>query len=187
MAEQPTPQRFTDRVGRDWLVDINYTTIVAVRRALDVDLLDIGNPDGKLLSTLFDDPITRVAVLYVLCSDQAASRQITEEDFGRAMAGDAILAATEALLNSLIDFFPDPRRRDNLRGLIKKIRTAETLMLQLGKDKLDQIDPATVANESIASSGSSPESSASTPAPSPSANSPGWPRDAAATSGSTPP
>ena len=31
---------------------------------------------------------------------------MTEEDFGRALAGDAIADATEALLNAVVDFFP---------------------------------------------------------------------------------
>ena len=50
-------------------------------------------------------------MLYAACKPQADERGVSDEDFGRAMAGDAIEAATAALLEEIVAFCPSPRDR----------------------------------------------------------------------------
>lgn len=116
---------FTDNAGRIWTIAINVATIQRVRASpLKLDLLDM-----TLVPRLLEDPVLIVNVVYVLCQIEANGRNITDEDFGRAMAGDAIEAATIAFLEDLTDFFPKGRR-EMLRRTLNKIRAAEPTLIQ---------------------------------------------------------
>ena len=76
------------------------------------------------------------------------------------MAGDAILHGAEALLAELTDFFPGEEKRRALRTLLQKLRETERRLVGHAQQKVDALDPVSMAAELIASSGSSPASSA---------------------------
>jgi len=101
--------QFKDSTGRDWRIEINVATVKLVREILKVDLLDLDG--GTLIKQLIDDPVLLVDVIYVVCQDQAIDSGVTDQQFGRAMSGDAIDRATQCLLEALTDFFPQHRRR----------------------------------------------------------------------------
>ena len=56
--------------------------------------------------------------------------------FGQALAGDVIDRATTALLEGLIEFFPEPRRR-LLEKATAKYRQVQTKALELLEANLD--------------------------------------------------
>jgi len=114
--------RFTDATGRDWLVEITVDTVRQVRKELDVDLMQAAG--GDVLERLAADPVELVDVLFVICRDQAEERGLSDVDFGRSLAGDAIEAATDALIDSIVAFFP-PRLRKHLEAI--RERQTETL------------------------------------------------------------
>ena len=95
---------FTDAIGRTWSVAINVDTVRRVKALASVNLMDV--VEGQLVARLQTDPVLLCDVLYAVCKPQADAQNVTDEDFGRSMAGDAIEAATEALLEDLTDFFP---------------------------------------------------------------------------------
>ena len=80
-----------------------------------------GRPDASVLDLLATDPVLLVDVLFALCKDEADAKQVSDEQFGAAMAGDAVAKATEALLDEIVDFFPQPRRTI-LRRLVETAR-----------------------------------------------------------------
>jgi hypothetical protein len=94
-----------------------------------------------------------------LCKDQADKQSISDEDFGRALAGDAITQAADAFVEELIDFFPDARARASLRKAIEAGKTVRDKVLSHAEKILDSIDPETEAKKWINSSGTWPESS----------------------------
>ena len=57
---------------------------------------------------------------------------ITDEDFGEAMAGDAIEHATTALLEEVIDFFPEAKRM-----VMQKILSASRRFSDAARKKLE--------------------------------------------------
>jgi hypothetical protein len=122
--------RFTDNEGCDWVVSINVATVKRVRSMLDVDLLEILG--GKLLDRLIVDPVLLVDVVYVVCKPEADDAAINSEEFGRRMSGDAIAAATRALLEALASFFPSPKDRANLRAVL----TATDKALDTARDRV---------------------------------------------------
>ena len=106
---------FTDNIGRTWTLLVNVATIKRVRALCGVDLNSIievedGKPTTKLLERLSTDPVLLVDVLYAVCRPECEQKGVSDEDFGAAMAGDAIEQATSALLDEVIDFFPEAKR-----------------------------------------------------------------------------
>jgi len=119
---------FQDNAGRTWTVAVHVDALKRVRSLLDVNLL--GVVEGNLLERLIADPVLLCDVVYVLCKPEADARGITDEEFGRAMAGDAIEHATTALLEELVDFFPLARRR-LLQKALGKLKELEARALEV--------------------------------------------------------
>jgi hypothetical protein len=162
---------FADTLGRTWYVAINVATIRRVRAALDVDLYQLVDDGMQELGKLVSDPVRLADVLYVLCKEDADAKSISDEDFGRALGGDAITSAAEALVEELVDFFPDERSRAALRRVIAAGRQVRTKLLDHAETMLDELNVDSCASALISSWTSSQELSASTPETSPSANS----------------
>lgn len=125
---------FTDNRGNTWVIMITVDAIRRVRTKLNVDLLEA--VEGKLIERLANDPILLCDVIYVLCQSEADQRGISDEEFGRAMAGDAIDHATTSLLEELVDFFPKSRR-GLLSKALTRYRTLETKAIALVDKQLD--------------------------------------------------
>ena len=125
---------FNDNAGRTWTLAVNVDAVRRVRSILNVDLLEA--VEGKLIEKLVGDPILLCDVIYVICKPEADQRSITDEDFGRSMAGDAIDHATTSLLEELVDFFPKSRRA-LLTKALGKFRQLETKAIQLVDKQLD--------------------------------------------------
>ncbi len=134
-------KQFIDNAGRTWGISINVDAIKRVREVLSVNLLDA--VEGKLIERLVGDPILLCDVIFVLCQPEATARNISDEDFGRSMAGDAIDAATTSLLEELVDFFPKTRRQ-LLTKALEKLKLLEAKAIALIDQKLD--DPKLEAN-----------------------------------------
>ena len=128
---------FKDNAGRTWQIAMNVTAAKRVRSILDVDLLQLGseagNPADHLFTRLHTDPCFLVDVLYVVCKPEADAQGITDEQFGEAMAGDAIDQATKALLEEIVGFSPSPRDRARARRVLAKANT----MIDRAQDLLD--------------------------------------------------
>ena len=166
---------FTDTAGRAWTVTINVDAIKRVRSVLDIDLNRVLDDKFKLLAQIVEDPVQLVDVVFVLCREQADKAGVKDEDFGRAMAGDAIMLAADAFIEALTDFFPNARARAMLTALMGKGRKVRDLLMDRAELQIQAIDPAKEAQAqmeaaektlmSSASPGNSPASSASIPAP----------------------
>lgn len=155
---------FTDSESRDWAISVDVAAVKRCRTLLDEDLLDV----ERNLQRLMLDPIVLCDVLFVICKPQADERQVTDEQFARAMRGDTIAKAKSALIEELIDFFPEPADRENLRHAIGKFNTMagrarDLIRMRIDSPKLNEEIEAALSAVGD-SFGSSPESSASTPA-----------------------
>ena len=166
---------FTDNAARAWTIQGNVDALKRVKSLLEVDLMEA--VDGKLLQRMLDEPILLCDIIYALCKPQADAASVTDEDFGRAMAGDAIDNATQALLEELVDFFPQ-RRRALLTKVLDKLKKLDSLALATVTDRIEKIDLDKVMSNAVAQldndlsallagkpSGPAPASSASPPAP----------------------
>jgi hypothetical protein len=158
---------FVDNAGRTWTVQVNVDAIKRVRDLVQVNLLEA--IEGKLVERLINDPILLCDVLYCLCKPEADAKNLSDVDFGRAMGGDAIDGATTALLEALVDFFPQGRRRVLSKALAKlnnlQVRALAAVEAKLDSPEMErQFAESLRQIESGSSSGSAPASSASNPA-----------------------
>lgn len=156
---------FTDNAGRTWTIAINVDAIKRVRGMLDVNLLEI--VEGTLIERLIRDPVLLCDVVYAVCKPEADEKGINDEEFGRAMAGDAIEHATKALLEELVGFSPSPRDRANLQRVLETIwrvmdRARDLIETRLESGELDRVVEQALATARV-SSGSAPASPASSP------------------------
>jgi len=156
---------FRDADEREWIVSVDVASVKRCRDLLDVDLLDA----QTTLQRLMVDPITLVDCLYITCKPQADERGISDEQFAAAMRGRVIAKAKDALIQEVVDFFPEEADRENLSIAIGKFnemagRTRDLIRAKLDSPELAQEIEAALS--AVGSSfGSSPENSASTPAP----------------------
>ena len=134
---------FKDATGREWQVVINTNAIKRARDTAGVNLVEI--VDGELYGRMLLDPVLVVDVAYGVCKPETDTRKFSREDFNAVLVGDSIAEARRAILEDLVDFFPNP-----VRDTLKRCLT------RAGKSP---------PSEPGDSSGTSPESSASTPAP----------------------
>jgi len=148
---------FKDNAGRSWTIAIHVAAVKRVRGLLSLDLYSLLDERFAGLAKLLADPVDFVDVLYVLCKDDADRLGITDEDFGRAMAGDSIEHARNAFLEEYADFFPDPRVRAGLRKVMAASAKVRDRIMSLMESRLDAIDPDSEAEKLIGSSGSLPE------------------------------
>ena len=157
-------QTFTDTQGRVWTLHITVDTIKRVRALTGTDLLAVAG--GDLLERLSTDPILLADVIYACMQPEADAKQVSDVDFGRALAGDVIGAATTALLQDIVDFFPAPKRA-LLAKALGKLGEVQTAALAAASARLEAVDAAAVAREVLdgTSSGASPASPASIQAP----------------------
>ena len=135
---------FTDNTGRTWTLAVNVGTIKRVRALCDVNLANIitisgTTPKVDLLERLGNDPVLLVDVLYAAVKPEADTKGVSDQEFGQAMSGDAIEMATTALLDEVIDFFPETKRK-----VFRKILDATRRFETKGKAALQALldDPA---------------------------------------------
>ena len=170
-------RQFKDNAGRTWTVDINVATLKRVRGLTGVDLMQV--IEGTLIEKLIRDPVLLCDVVYAICKPEADARNVSDEEFGKAMAGDAIEAATTAVLEELVGFCPSPRDRANLGRVLQATnrvmdkardlteKRIETLTSESELDKLvsRMVPPIPEPPTPGSSSTSAPELSASIPGP----------------------
>jgi len=103
---------FTDSKGREWAVAINLATATRIRDIGNVDLLRLDM--GKLpeLGELINDQYRMFDVLWACVYPQAQRLGVSKEEFGEELFGDHLFEATNAVLDELCRFTPDPKNRD---------------------------------------------------------------------------
>jgi hypothetical protein len=162
-------RHFTDNEGRQWSFRLDVSVIRRVRTMASCNLLAIFDKADDVLGRLGMDPILLADVLYAICKPEADARNVTDEDFGRALYGQAIADATDALLEALADFF-EPRRARLLRAILTKMQKVRNTAQEMIEAKLESGAIEAEIQQALQSasepSGKPPGSSASTPAPS---------------------
>ena len=107
---------FKDKNGQDWQIVLNVHQMKRIRAALGIDLVNVITLDKEgvvkvaMIDRIANDPCLLVDILWVLVEEQAKAINVTDEQFGAALAGESIENATKAFLDELVDFFPGAKR-----------------------------------------------------------------------------
>lgn len=147
------PRAFTDTGGRIWPVSVTVADLKRVRQVLGVEL---GKMTLQQLAELVADPASFADVLYVLVRREHPD--VTDEQFGEALCGDPLEAASLAFWRAWADFCPS-QTRPLVLALARKAA-------EMRAEAVEQA--TTILNGSLAS-WPAPRAG-STPAPGPSAS-----------------
>lgn len=150
---------FKDANNREWLLTVTVSTVRRVHSATGLMLTDVLGTDllGRFLG---QDPLVTTDVLWAILEPQtaAAGSAITRDQFEAALAGDALLAAGNALVEAIADFFPYPAQREAAKEAIKLVRAKVDELMVEAMNELREPTPG-------ASPSNAPASAASSPAP----------------------
>jgi len=125
-------KKFRDAEGREWRIVLNIAAARKLKDELGVDLLDGGDSTQRLAG----DPYTMANVLWLLCEKQAIEAGINDEQFGEALAGDPIDDATTALLEEVVDFFPQGRRKA-MKPMLEKLKQIQSQAIAMAVSKME--------------------------------------------------
>lgn len=145
--------KFTDCLGRVWEFRITLAMLPKLRAAgFDVGSASRGVDGFAPLA----DPESLGRVLWLLCEAQATAKAVTEETFADGFDGPTIAAATDAMVECVVDFTQRPAAAKVVKARLPgEIAKAEA-------EAIRQIE--TILSGSIDSAGNSPASAVSTPA-----------------------
>ena len=155
---------FKDRDGRTWSVALNVHQMKRIRAHLGIDLVNVialdseGGVKVDLVDRIANDPCLLVDILWVCVEEEAKAAGVTDEQFGRSLAGDSIETATAAFLDELVDFFPGAKRLF-LKKAVELSRKYTGEMTDALAKALESPELERRIEESMRSSASSPESS----------------------------
>jgi hypothetical protein len=160
-------QTFKDMAGATHTINITIGALHKVKAETGVDLLDIFHAErsAACLDAINSNPFLLCDIIY-----SATSTTLSKEQFAGVFDGDAVEAATEALLNAITDF-SRRHQRPLMAKVLQKIKQVEqkgteAAMAILDDPKMDQMLESIL--KSGLSSTESLESSESTPTHSPS-------------------
>lgn len=146
---------FKDNAGREWAVAVDVLQLRRVREATGFELGKLLDDNLRRLRELGADPELLCRVLFALCSEQAGRIGVSEEQFLRGVAGDALEAAFDAFMMGYADFCPSQQRK-LLTTLARKQKEHAATMSERAMAALEAATPS-------GSVTGSPESSASIP------------------------
>ena len=133
-------QSFRDNEGRTWAVSVDVAAVKRTRALVGFDLAGVLDRREEI-ERLGRDPVLLADVIYAVCRPEADARGVSDEDFGRAMAGDAIDHAAKALIEAIISFSPNPRVRAMHQAALSKVRAAQSRALDaLERGIAEQVD-----------------------------------------------
>lgn len=155
---------FTDNAGRTWTIAVTVDAIKRVEGLIaDVNLANLMVGDPPLLTRLETDIVLLCDVIFALVKPQADQLGVTDEEFGRALGGDAIRMAHDAFWEELRDFFRQLRRTDTARAIKKQISLVEATVAAI-EQQVETLDVEQVIATALGgSAGSWPASPASSP------------------------
>ena len=140
-------REFIDSTGRKWVISITIDAVKRCRDLLEINLLEPEKGDPPLLTRIGTDEILFCDLLYCLCKPQLDKAGISDQQFGEVLGGDAILSASNAFYEELIDFFRKRGRTDRAKAAAKQQEMISLAVEKIGQtiEKLDltaEIDKA---------------------------------------------
>jgi hypothetical protein len=162
-----TMKPFRDNEGRPWTLDVNVYSIDRVRDLCQVDLCGVVGEGAKEFAAVLDDPIRFAFVLWAMVQGEAETKNVSQESFFKALKGDPLQDAQDALIEELIAFFPKRAVREGLTALFQKSMELAENLGNRAKRQAAELDieamAESLAQKFVSSSTGAPASLESTP------------------------
>ena len=134
--------KFTDKAGREWLVELDVLKVEEIQGDHGINLTDI---ERDPLLSLRNDPCILIAVVLVVCREQREQAGLTREQFIRLLPQppDAIL---DAMAEAIINFFPSGRA-SHVREVLAQMEAMAMKTDEIAAAKLKMVisDPQVIA------------------------------------------
>ena len=127
--------KFKDAEKRSWSLKVTVGSLKKVKEDTDIDLGFIVSGKLQKLQDILEDPFSLAAVLYSLCEDQAEEREISPDDFAGMLFGETFEKAVEALIDSIVDFYPR-QKSQVLRDALAKERAKQEQDMEKALEEL---------------------------------------------------
>lgn len=114
---------FQGNDGTKWPIVISTTTLIRLRREIDVDLMTV--VDGELLQQLYEDPEKLALVMFHVCEPKMEFEEFTE-----LFSGEALDSAHDALMEGLLTFFPKAHR-ETLEAILRTSREGQVKVMKV--------------------------------------------------------
>lgn len=131
-------RQFTDLNGRTWKLAINGAHVLQAKRTFGVYLPGMFAEKSKPLQDLIGDFEKCCGILWILIEPQAEEAGVNELDFVSGLGGDSYGDAINALIEALIDFFPQAAHRAALMESWKSDQQMTTATFQSVADLIRQ-------------------------------------------------
>ena len=170
---------FKDRSGTEWTLDITVAAIKRVKalskeagEPIDLTRFDEPAAEGQppLASRLTVEPLLLCDIIFWLVKPDADRRDVVADDFAAVMGGEALGHAFRAFWEEITDFFRQLNRSD----LVKLAESQKAVLQTIVDERAAEIEAWQKDCQAEhqppvdgSSSTGSPESSESTPTPSP--------------------
>lgn len=138
--------KFIDAQDKEWRVQIDVPTIKLLREH-DLDVLGLFDDGFKGLEQLLADPVRLVDTLSLVCQDQIRETGLDEVGFAKALYGDALARAVDALVEGVSDFFHDPKRRETIKTVFRKAKAVEQAMYDQAAREVGAVDVGEAAKQ----------------------------------------
>jgi len=160
--------QFRTKVGeseRLWEVRVDLAALRRVRTLLGINLMQVVNPQDKLLEDIAADPVVLVDILYAVCKPQADACGLSDVAFGEQFSGDTLTEASKALFEGIVDFCPSRPKAALKKAMWRGEKIGEVLLTAMEAEadnpRLDE--KLSALTSSTGSSSSSPASAELTP------------------------
>lgn len=131
--------KFTDAKDQEWIIFIDIPTIKLLQKH-DLDVLGLFDDGFKGLEKLVADPVRLVDTISLVCQEQIKEREMDEDGFAKALYGDALGRAVDALVEGITDFFHDPKRRATIKSVFRKAKEVEAAMFDQAELEIASLD-----------------------------------------------
>lgn len=112
---------FKDSKGDVWKLILTVGTIEDIKAEAGIDLDEMVNSPEKFASSLYEKPRKLVEMLWVMCEEQAAERQIDPKSFGKRFDRETIDKACDAFLTAIVTFYQRTSAGAVLRGNLPRM------------------------------------------------------------------
>jgi hypothetical protein len=154
---------FQDTSGHEWTLAVTIDAVKRIRDTLKVDLLDLFGGEPPLLTRLDTDVVLLCDTIFVAIKPQADAAGVSSEQFGAALGGDAIIAARDAFMGALADFFQSLRRLEVVKAISKQTELV-TAAVKLAGERIENLDVPKMLSQTFGDPSTSwPASSESIP------------------------
>lgn len=138
---------FQDANSREWNISLDLDTVERIQQETNVSVYLLLADECKPLAELLGNLPVLAHVCYIACDAEAQG--VERKAYCKAMKGDALKRMTDAFLEELKLFFPDPRRREAVGKLIDAANSFEEQALSKLEKEMAQVNPEKWAENEI--------------------------------------